>query len=406
MPLACRSCGEPVSQPFLSLGDLPLVDRLISPCGPTQPEPKFPLDVVLCEQCGLVQITETVSPDLLFCDGYPYFSSYSRFWLEHAQKYAETLIHNRQLNSDDLVVEIASNDGYLLKYFHQAGIQTLGIDPAEGPASISIKRGIPTLKEFFCSSLASKLADTGQFADVIIANNVLAHVADLNGFVAGMATLLKPDGLITIEVPYLYDLVQKSAFDTIYHEHLCYFSVTALNNLFQRHHLYLNRIERLGSHGGSVRLFVEKKNLREETVDDLIHYELSVGMTELEYFSGLSSDIRLKTEALRELIDELCSSGKRIAAYGAAAKGVILLHVAKINNKQIMYVADRNPFKQGNLMPGCHIPIVSPQEILDRTPDYLLILPWNLKDEIIDQESVFRAQGGKFIIPLPHLQII
>ncbi len=406
MAFACRSCDEPACKPVLNLGAVPLVDRLVSPDDLLEDEPLFSLSVVLCENCGLVQIIETVSPDLLFCSEYPYYSSYSNSWLEHARHHVNSLITTRSLNGDNLIVELASNDGYLLQYFLQAGIPVLGIDPAEGPASIAIERGIPTMVGFFDRDLAARLAGQGKLADIIVANNVLAHVADLNGFVASMSILLKPDGLITIEVPYLDDLVTKCAFDTIYHEHLCYFSVTALDTLFRRHNLYINHIERLTTHGGSIRLFVEKEDKQIESVDRLLNYEASIGIKCLSYFKDFLSEVKLKAEALKKLIDRLHVQGKKIAVYGAAAKGVILLGAAKIDNSQVICAMDSNHYKHGKLMPGSHIPIVSPKEISTIAPDYLLVLPWNLKDEIVEQESAFRAKGGKFIIPLPYLEII
>ncbi len=406
MAFTCRSCGEPASKPFLNLGNVPLVDRLVHPDELVKDEPKFPLSVVLCECCSLAQIVETVSPDLLFCNQYPYYSSCSSSWLEHAQCHVDDLIHTRKLGSNNLVVELASNDGYLLQYFCRAGIPVLGIDPAEGPASVAIDRGIPTLIEFFGPDLALRLADEGVLADVIIANNVLAHVADLNGFVSSMEVLLKPGGMISIEVPYLDDLVRKGSFDTIYHEHLCYFSVTALDSLFRRHNLYVNHIDRLDTHGGSIRLFVEKQDKQDESVERLLSHESSVGIKELYYFEEFLSGIESKVTELKNLVDRLCAEGKKIAIYGAAAKGVILLEVAKIDQSHIAFAVDSNPFKQGKLMPGSHIPIVSPQEISARAPDYLLVLSWNLKDEILVQESSFHAKGGRFIIPLPDLEII
>jgi SAM-dependent methyltransferase len=406
MAFVCRSCGESNCKPVLDLGTVPLVDRLVHPDDLLEDEPLYSLSVALCGKCSLVQIVEAVPPDLLFCHEYPYYSSYSSSWLEHAQRHVNNLITTRGLNSDNLVVELASNDGYLLQYFHQAGIPVLGVDPAEGPASMAIERGIPTIVDFFDRDMAARLSSQGQSADIIVANNVLAHVADLNGFVASMSILLKPDGLITIEVPYLDDLVKKYEFDTIYHEHHCYFSVTSLDILFRRHELYINHIERLATHGGSIRLFVGKEDIQRESVNSLLNYEASRHVKSLSYFEDFLSEVKLKAEALKKLIDRLHHKGKKIAVYGAAAKGVILLGAAKIDHRQVICAMDNNPFKHGKLMPGSHIPIVSTNEISTVAPDYLILLPWNLKDEIVEQETAFREKGGKFIIPLPYLEII
>ncbi|QKQ26305.1 class I SAM-dependent methyltransferase [Candidatus Reidiella endopervernicosa] len=405
MPVCCRSCGEPISSPFLRLGDLPLVDRLVDLDGSYDDEPRFPLELVLCEVCGLVQITETVEPERLFCDDYPYYSSYSSSWLDHAQHYAEAVIAEHKLNAESLVVELASNDGYLLRNFKQAGIPVLGIDPAEGPAAVANKQGIETRVEFFDTALAARMAEQGQSADLIVANNVLAHVADLNGFVAGMATLLKPTGVITIEVPYLDDLVQKCAFDTIYHEHFCYFSVTALNNLFTRHGLSLNRVDRLRSHGGSLRLYVEHMVQPDASVDGLLEREVQIGITRPDYFKSFTEQVSVKTSELKQLLKRLRGEGKKIAAYGAAAKGVIMLEVAGIGSELIDYVVDRNPNKQGKGMPGSHIPIYAPEHMDVQPVDCLLILPWNLRDEIVAQLDDFSASGGAFIVALPTLEL-
>ena len=402
----CRICGSSEITPVLDLGLTPLADRLVKQEKVGQEDPKFPLEVGFCESCSLVQIMETVPPSILFCEDYPYYSSFSDHLLKHSKDNVDSIIKERTLGSDSLVVELASNDGYLLKNYVNNGIPVLGIDPAEGPAKEAEKIGVPTLNDFFSKSLAMTLFAKGQQADVIHANNVLAHVADLNSFVSGIALLLKEDGVVVIEAPYLKNLVDDCEFDTIYHEHLCYFSVTALNVLFANHQLSLNRVVRLSIHGGSLRLFVGKQKQVEASVTELLNLEASSGVDCVDYYKRFSDRVDVVTKTLKEKLIQLKADGASIAAYGAAAKGSTLINTAGIGTDLIEFVADKNIHKQGLFMPGQHIPICSPEVILERMPNYLLILPWNFTDEILEQQSEYREKGGKFIIPIPELKIV
>lgn len=402
----CRSCGQTGLLPVLDLGAMPLSDGLRTPAQLEESEARFPLEVAFCPQCTLVQIMHTVPPEKLFCEDYPYYSSFSTALLEHSKRNALNLITTRKLGADSLVVELASNDGYLLKNFVEAGVPVLGIDPADGPAQAAEKAGVPTVCTFFSRDLSRQLVSEGRSADVIIANNVLAHVADTNGFVDGIATLLKQDGVAVIEVPYLRELIAHCEFDTIYHEHLCYFSVTALDTLFRRHNLYLNDIERLTIHGGSLRLYVGRREAVQTSVTDLLAQESECGMGQHDYYLGFADNVRAVRDAMRALLTDLKSQGKRIAGYGAAAKGAIMLSYIGGAAEALEFVVDRNVHKQGKYMPGLRIPICDPACLLDEMPDHVVILPWNFKDEILSQQAEYRDRGGKFIVPIPKPTII
>ncbi|MCB9945209.1 MAG: class I SAM-dependent methyltransferase [Geminicoccaceae bacterium] len=399
---ACRACGSTHIETFLSLGDLPLSDGFVPTEKEAREASRYPLDVAFCHDCSLVQILHTVPPEELFGSDYPYFSSFTDTLLKHSRANVEARIAERQLDGSSFVIELASNDGYLLQYYRDAGIPHLGIDPAPGPVKAALDRGIDTRLAFFGLDYARSLAAEGIGADVIHGNNVLAHVADTNGFVAGIAALLKPGGVGVIEAPYVRDLIDHGEFDTIYHEHLCYFSVTALKALFARHGLYLNRVERLDIHGGSLRLFVEKTDAPTQSVLDLLAEEHELGIDGFGYYASFADRVNGIRAGLDEMLGAIKAKGASVGGYGAAAKGTILLNYFGIGQETLDFVADRNVHKQGRWIPGVSLPIVSPDVIEQHKPDYLLILPWNFKDEIIRQQSAHAERGGRFIIPIPE----
>jgi SAM-dependent methyltransferase len=402
----CRSCGQPDLSPILSLGITPLADRLVAEEDLSREEIFAPLDLVLCPACSLVQITETVAPEILFHEDYPYFSSVSSTLLDHSRINAEELIESRRLGPSSLVIEIGSNDGYMLRNFVAHGIPVLGVDPALPPAQAAIAAGIPTRIEFFGESVAAELAAEGQNADLIIANNVLAHVADLNGLVAGIATLLKPKGIAVLEFPYLADLVDRCEFDTIYHQHLCYFSVTAVDRLFRRHGLIVTNVRRLPIHGGSLRIYVQHDGPQSGTVLELLDSEDKRGLTKPGGLEGFANSVREVREQLTALLRDLKQEGNSIVAYGAAAKGTTLLAYCDIDSATLDYVVDRSPFKQGRYMPGNHLAILPPERLVEDHPDYVLLLPWNLADEILKEQTEYRSAGGKFIVPIPRPHVL
>jgi SAM-dependent methyltransferase len=408
LTLACRSCGAAGLSPVLDLGRTPLANALLSPDQLDAPEAVYPLELVLCPDCALVQITETVPPEVLFRD-YLYFSSFSDTMLRHAEGLVGRMLAEEGLGPGSLAAEVASNDGYLLQFYKRAGVPVLGIEPARNVARVAVEeRGIRTVTEFFGEELGRELAARGEQADVLHANNVLAHVADLNGFVRGVRHFLKEDGVFVVEAPYVKDLADRCEFDTIYHEHLCYFSLTALAGLFRRHELEVTGVERVAIHGGSLRVRVRHAGAAEpgEEVARLLEEERAWGVGDAGFYGAFAARVERMRGELRGLLAEIKGRGGRVAAYGAAAKGSTLLNYFRIGRETVDFVADRSTYKQGRLMPGVRIPVVDPERLLAEQPDYVLLLTWNFADEILEQQAEYRRRGGRFIIPVPEVRVV
>ena len=404
----CRSCGSDILFSALALGITPLADRLVSNEHVDAADPMAPLALVTCADCSLVQLSGTISPDILFPADYPYYSSVSPHLMAHFAESAQALIQSRQLGVNSMVVEAASNDGYFLKHFRASGIPVLGVDPAHGQAERARALGIPTLASFFNASLAETLRHQGGVAvDLFLANNVLAHVPDINDFVAGIAILLKEDGVAVIETPYLLDLIDNAEFDTIYHQHVFYYSVTALDHLFLRHGLVINRVEPIGIHGGSIRIYVSKSDeMTDGSKAAFLSREAERRINEPAIYSDLQASAARVRENLTSLLASLKADGARIAGYGAAAKATTMIAYCEIGKSQLDYIVDLSPAKHGKFMPGNRISVFPTKKLLEDQPDYLLILAWNFTEEIMQQQSEYRRRGGKFIIPVPELRVI
>ena len=402
----CRSCGSSTLKTFLPLGETPLANRLLSAESLDKPEIRYPLTVAFCPNCKLVQLLETVPPEELFLE-YLYFSSFADTVVQNAHDLVERLIPELGLDSQNLVVELASNDGYLLQFYQQHDIPVLGIDPAENIAKAAEEKGVPTLCAFFGMDVARDLTQKGYQADVIHGNNVLAHVADLNGFVGGIAELLKPDGVAVIEVPYVRDLIERLEFDTIYHEHLCYYSVTALDHLLEQHDLVLADVERIPIHGGSLRLFIRKAGAEISlAVGQLLAEEQTIGMDQFAYYADFGARVEKLKDELVALLEECKQNGQKVAVYGASAKGATLLNFFGIGGDLLSYVVDRSTVKQGLFTPGTHLPILDPEKLLSDFPPYTLLLVWNFAEEVMAQQAAYREKGGKFILPIPEVKIV
>ena len=411
-PFVCRSCGAREQKPILSLGHSPLANALPTADQMNELERTYPLDLVFCPACTLVQITETVPPEILFRD-YLYFSSFSDTVLENSRILALRLIARAHLTSESRVIEVASNDGYLLKNYKASGIEVLGIEPAHNIAQVAIAAGIPTIAEFFDVPLSERLATEGKLADVIHAHNVVAHVANLHGVVGGIAHLLKPDGVAVIENHYVKAMIDHTEFDSIYHEHLCYYSATSFRNLFAAHNLALVDVEIIPVHGGSLRVYFQLNDGPKSFATDgaqrvasLLDEEAAWGVDNFNFYRDFGKKVgRLRAE-LVALLKRLKLENKRIAVYGASAKSTTLLNYFGIGKETIEYVVDRSTAKQGRFTPGTHLPIYAPEKLLEDRPDHTLLLSWNFADEILAQQRKYREQGGRFIIPIPELKIV
>ena len=404
----CRGCAGGELETILDLGRMPLANALLTEERLREPEAKYPLVFVFCPECSLAQITVNVPPETLFRQ-YLYFSSFSDTILHESRRIAERMVHSRRLDRNSRVVEIASNDGYLLQFYKQSGVPVLGVEPALNIAAAALDRGIPTVCEFFSSDLAWRLADQGQRADVIHANNVLAHVADLDEFLTGIATLLKSDGIVVIEVPYVRDMIEHVEFDTIYHEHLSYFSLTALSRLLESHALMITDVERLAAQGGSLRVFVEHRAIRSHvstSVQQMLAEENRLGLTSFHFHEDFAKNVARLKVSLLACLRNIKSQGQRIAAYGASAKGSTLLNHFGIDGAILDFVVDRSTAKQGLYTPGTHLPVYAPEKLLEAMPGYVLLLTWNLEEEILEQQKEYRRRGGRFIVPIPEPRVI
>jgi SAM-dependent methyltransferase len=404
---ACRSCGGEALQQFLSLGKTPLADNLVPGDRLGDLEPRFPLEVAFCPECALVQITEEVPAHTLFVDNYLYFSSFSDALVRHAKAHVDHLVASRGLGSGSFAVELASNDGYLLKAFLPHGVRVLGVDPAPDQAQAAREAGVPTVQEFFGVDLARSIRAAHGPADVIVANNVMAHVPQLNDFVAGIAELLAEDGLLTVENPWVKDLVDHGEFDTIYHEHFCYYSCTSVDALVRRHGMFLNHVEYFPKlHGGTLRWHVGKVERVSLQARQYLDAELRAGVTEFAYYADFASRVERMRSELLALLSELREGGSRVWAYGAAAKGSTLLNTVGIDTGLVEAVVDRNTWKQGLHMPGTHQLIRPVEDLLAEQPDFCLLLAWNFTDEVLAQQAEYVARGGRFIRPVPHVEVL
>jgi SAM-dependent methyltransferase len=406
---SCRFCGTRLRHSFIDLGMSPLCQTHISPDELNRMEPFYPLHAFVCHECFLVQLDEYVSPAEIFTE-YAYFSSYSDSWVQHARRYAEAMIRRLGLNAQSRVVELASNDGYLLQHFIHAGIPVLGVEPAANVAKVAVQKGIRTTVRFFGRDAARDIAEEFGQADLLLGNNVLAHVPRLNDFVAGMKLLLKPRGVITMEFPHLYRLTEGNQFDTIYHEHFSYFSFFTVEKVFAAHGLALFDVEELDTHGGSLRIYARHAENRalpvSPAVDALRRRELDAGVARLDTYACFAERVKETKRALLDFLIGAKRAGKTIVGYGAPGKGNTLLNYCGIRQDFLDYTVDRSPYKQGKFTPGTRIPVLHPDRIAETRPDYVFILPWNLKDEIVGRMAHVRAWGGKFVVPIPTVSVL
>ncbi|MGH7307137.1 MAG: methyltransferase domain-containing protein [Candidatus Rokuibacteriota bacterium] len=406
----CRSCGAELEHTFCDLGMSPLSNAFLTAEQLKQMEPYYPLHAYLCGSCFLVQLKEVETPQRIFAEDYAYFSSYSQTWLDHARAYTDLVCERFGLGPGSFVVEVASNDGYLLQYFRRRDVPVLGIEPAENCARVAQQAGIPTLVRFFGAELAGELAAQGRSADLLVGNNVLAHVPSLNDFVRGLAILLKPRGIITMEFPHLLNLIREIQFDTIYHEHVSYFSLCTVEQVFARQRLRLFDVERLPTHGGSLRIYAAHADDATKPatgrVAQLRDEEIAFGITDVKTYLSFSDQVQRTKRKLLEFLVEAKDAGRTIVAYGAPAKGNTLLNYCGVRTDFVDYAVDRSPQKQGRFLPGTHIPVLHPDHIRKTRPDYLLVLPWNIKDEVMAQMAHVREWGARFVIPIPEVRVL
>jgi SAM-dependent methyltransferase len=404
----CRFCQAGLQRTFVDLGMSPLCESFLTQEQLNQTEPFYPLHAYVCEECFLVQVEEYVGPERIFSE-YAYFSSYSRAWLEHAKSYTDMIVSRLGLDHTSQVIELGSNDGYLLQYFMARGIRVLGVEPAGNVAAAAIAKGVPSTTRLFGLETARELLAEGHHPDLIVGNNVLAQVADLNGFVSGMKKLLKPGGVITMEFPHLLRLMDENQFDTIYHEHFSYFSLMSTERIFAAHGLTLFDVEEMWTHGGSLRIYARHQEDAARPVGPrvraLLAREKTVGLDRPDRYAAFAEQVRETKRRLLEFLIGAKRQGKSIAGYGAPGKGNTLLNYCGIRTDFLDYTVDRNPYKHGRFTPGTHIPIYPPEKILETRPDYVLILPWNLKDEIMEQMSAVQSWGGQFVVPIPDVKV-
>lgn len=405
----CRFCDHPLNNTFVDLGMSPLSNRFVKKEQLNQSEKFYPLHAYVCESCHLVQLEEFESPEEIFSD-YVYFSSYSESWLKHAEAYVNKVCDRFGLNQSSQIIEVASNDGYLLQYFKQKDIPVLGIEPAANVAQIAEEKGIKTVVKFFGQVTATELSSQGNKADLLLGNNVLAHVPDINDFVGGMKTILKPQGIITMEFPHLLNLIVENQFDTIYHEHFSYLSFLTVEKIFASHGLILFDVEEIPTHGGSLRIYAKHNEYDELKISERVtlfkQKEIQAGLNKLETYLQYGEKVKQTKRALLQFLIKAKNEGKSIVGYGAPAKGNTLLNFCGIREDFLDYTVDRSPYKQGLYLPGTHIPVYEPEKIKQTKPDYVLILPWNLQDEIREQMAYIKQWGGKFILPIPSVTVV
>ena len=406
--MPCRFCGAALRQTFVDLGMSPLCESFPSATDLNRGEVYYPLHVYVCEKCFLVQLEQYESPENIFSE-YAYFSSYSDSWLKHAESYCDKMIKQFELNRKSLVIEAASNDGYLLQYFVRQNIPVLGIEPAANVAKVAVEKGVPTLVKFLGAQLANELAAEGRSADLVLGNNVLAQVPDLNDFVEGLKILLKPEGVLTLEFPHLLRLIESNEFDTIYHEHFSYFSMLSTVKIMEAHGLKVFDVEELSTHGGSLRVYGCRADAKTRHLDprvsQLISAEEKAGLGSVKGYENFAQQVKQTKIALVDFLLDAAREGKTVAGYGAPGKSATLLHYCGIGKDLIEYTVDRSPYKQGRYLPGTHIPIYHPDHLRETKPNYVIILPWNLKDEIMGQLQYIREWGGKFVVPIPKVSV-